>query len=94
MVASHCGFRTPIQLKEKINPAKEVSVSYKLTRPLYTIKDVCDMLSYSRSTVVRRINASRLTTVSLGPNSVRITADSLMAYLSSIGVSSQMSSQP
>lgn len=67
-------------------------MSYQLSRPLYSIKEVCDMLSYSRSTIVRRINANVLKTVSLGPNSVRITAESLMAYLSSIGVSSQMSS--
>lgn len=68
-------------------------MSFNLTRPLYSISDVCEMLGYSRSTIARRIKTRKLKTVSLGPNSVRITAESLMAYLSGVGVSSQMSSQ-
>ena len=66
--------------------------SFIFSKPLYSIKEVGDMLSYSRSTIHRRIKEGKLVSFSLGPNSVRITADSLQRYVSSGMMGSQMGS--
>ena len=67
--------------------------TFQLTRPLYSVKEVGQMLSYSRSTILRLIKAEKLKTIHLGVNSVRITADSLGTFLNSRGLGGQMGSQ-
>lgn len=60
--------------------------------PCYTIKQAGELLSYSRSTINRLVSCGALHKFSLGPNSSRITGDSLREFLSKRMMSSQMSS--
>ncbi len=57
--------------------------TFQFTKPCYTIAEVTKLLTYSRSTINRRIKEGKLKSFSLGPNSVRITGESLQAYLGS-----------
>ena len=66
--------------------------TYQFTKPFYTIAEVGNMLTVSRSTVNRRIREGMLKTFHLGENSVRVTTESLQAFLSQRMRSSQMSS--
>jgi excisionase family DNA binding protein len=66
--------------------------TYQFTKPFYTIAEVGTMLSISRSTVNRLVREGVLTKFSLGANSVRVTTDSLQAFLSKRMMSSQMCS--
>lgn len=60
--------------------------------PCYTIRQAGELLSYSRSTINRLVDAGALTKFSLGPNSSRINGDSLRAFLSKQMMSSQVCS--
>jgi excisionase family DNA binding protein len=66
--------------------------AFQFTQPCYTIAQVEKMLSISRSTINRRIKEGVFKKFQLGANSVRITADSLQAFLNNRMMSSQMSS--
>ncbi|WP_375341639.1 helix-turn-helix domain-containing protein [Massilia phyllosphaerae] len=60
--------------------------------PCYTIQDAGTLLSYSRSTINRLVRDGVLSKFSMGANSVRITGDSLRAFLSKQMAGSQMGS--
>jgi hypothetical protein len=53
-----------------------------LQLPCYTVEDAGTLLSYSRSTINRLATEGVLTKFSLGRNSLRITGESLRAFLS------------
>lgn len=55
-----------------------------VSRALYPISEVVRDLSLSRSTVNRMILAGTLHRVRVGPGSVRITRESLHAYLKTV----------
>jgi predicted DNA-binding transcriptional regulator AlpA len=66
--------------------------AFQFTQPCYTIAQVEHMLCISRSTVNRRIKEGVFKKFQLGANSVRITADSLEAFLNNRMMGSQMGS--
>jgi excisionase family DNA binding protein len=63
-----------------------------LQLPCYTIQDAGELLRCSRSTINRFVRAGALIKFDLGSNSVRITGDSLRAFLSKQMMGSQMGS--
>lgn len=55
-----------------------------MEQPLFTIKEVCQLLRISRPTVYELIKAGRIKRVYVGKASPRITRESLERYLESL----------